>query len=208
MRLSQIIDNEKYRDTTEIMLFHGTSAKWLSSFTTHGIKIVKLTNKKKDFGQGFYLTTRYWQARDYANRIAKATNNTPLIIGCVLDLKALRDHRNRGLVVDDFNEQWLHTIIRGRFESESNPLSNDFDWIYGRCGDGHTDEFEEAYKNYKESNEYENLLRLLTPNIQFPHYDYDQLWLGSYTMIKLIKSAVIIYDEGGNRYEKIPVYKQ
>lgn len=202
MRLSEILPNDKYRDETEVIFFHGTSKKWLKSFTTNGIGIVKL-DKKKDFGQGFYLTTRYWQAKDYADRISSATSEEPLIISCVIPIGHLRQNLHKGLIIDQFDEEWLDVIIRGRFSPET-PLANDYDWIYGRCGDGKTHIFEKEYKNV-ENPDLKKLLPHIIPNESFPHFEYDQLWLGTKNAIKYIKSVEFINKEEIG-YEKIPLH--
>jgi len=199
MRLSEIIFNDKYRDETELIFFHGTSTKWLDCFTKNGIGIVKL-NKKKDFGQGFYLTTRYWQAKDYADRVANATSTAPLIISCVIPVGHLRKSKEQGLIIDQFDEEWLETILKGRFSP--NPLANEYDWIYGRCGDGKTPVFEKEYNKGKKI-DLKILLPHIIPNKEFPHYEYDQLWLGTKKAISYIKSVEFINREENN-HERIP----
>lgn len=205
MRLSEIIFNGKYRDETELIFFHGTATKWLQSFTKNGIGIVKL-NKKKDFGQGFYLTTRYWQAKDYADRVSSATGTEPLIIACIIPLGHLRENLEKGLIIDQFDEQWLKTIIKGRF-SPDEPLSNEYDWIYGRCGDGKTPVFEKEFSKGQENPDLKTLLPHIIPNKDFPHYEYDQLWLGTKKAISCIKSVEFINKKEGVSYEKIPLHQ-
>lgn len=204
MRLSEIISNGKYRDETELIFFHGTATKWLHSFTSNGIGIVKL-NKKKDFGQGFYLTTRYWQAKDYADRVANATSTEPLIISCIIPLGHLREDQKKGLIIDQFDEKWLETIIKGRFYPEE-PLANEYDWIYGRCGDGKTPVFEKKFSKEQENPDLKTLLPHIIPSKDFPHYEYDQLWLGTKKAISIIKSVEFISKEGVS-YEKIPLHQ-
>ncbi|WP_078395871.1 DUF3990 domain-containing protein [Shouchella patagoniensis] len=201
MRLSEIIFNDKYRDETELIFFHGTCTKHLISFTKNGVRIPN-TNKIKDFGQGFYLTSRYWQAREYANKMAKGSRTSPLIISCVIQLGSLRN-TNRKLIIDDFNEEWLETIIRGRF-TPINPLKNHFDWVYGRCGDNNTPVFEEHYRKNDTNSDLKTLLPHIIPNKRFPHYEYDQLWLGTNKAIKCIQSVEFISKEGLN-YDPIPI---
>lgn len=206
MRLSNILNNQNFNDTLELMFFHGTSTEHLSSFTTRGIGIPKAAkDKKKDFGQGFYLTTHFWQAKDYADRIAKFTNAEPLIIACIIPLGNLRKSAKRGLIIDEFHLDWLEIIIRGRFFSDANPLSKDFDWIYGRCGDGKTYKFERIYKKDEEQH-LESLLPHIIPNEDNPHYEFDQLWLGTKEAINLIQSVEFINKEGVS-YERIPIHQ-
>lgn len=204
MRISEIIGNTKYRDQTELMLFHGTATHWADSFIKNGIGIVKL-NKKKDFGQGFYLTTHFWQAKDYANRIATGTGTEPLVIACTIPIHHLRKNIQRGLIIDQFDEEWLQAIIRGRFFPQA-PLSNDFDWIYGRCGDGKTTEFEKKYVECRKKPDLKMLLPHIIPNIEYPHYSYDQLWLGTKKAISCITSVEFINKEGVS-YERIPLHQ-
>lgn len=210
MRLSKILTNINYKDDLELMFFHGTSTKWKDSFISNGVRIRKL-NKKRDFGQGFYLTTNYWQAKQYANTIAYHTSTPekpaePLVIACTILLGCLRENLEKGLIIDEFDEKWVKTIIRGRFHSETNPLSNDYDWIYGRCGDGPTTTFQKVY--YKNSNtDIRKLLKIATPRRDHPHFEYDQLWLGTNDAINYIQSIEFINKEGVN-YESIPLHHQ
>lgn len=186
------------------MFFHGTSTKWQSSFQENGIRIRKL-NKKKDFGQGFYLTSHYWQAKLYADKIATFTKSNPLIISCVIPLGALRSFGEQGLLIDDFNEDWLSIITRGRFFEVENPLSKNYHWIYGRCGDGATDQFE---KGFQAGLDLKSLLPHIIPNNRFPHYEYDQLWLGTNEAInRCIKSVAFMNMEGVGNGERIPLHK-
>lgn len=194
MRLSEIIFNDKYRDETELLFFHGTATKWLDSFQQNGIRIVKV-NKKKDFGQGFYLTSRYWQAKEYANKMAHGTRTESLIIACIIPLGNLRK-LTRKLIIDQYNEEWLGTIIRGRFHSKENPLSNNFDFIYGRVGDGRTPFFEKKFLEKQDTEDLKTLLPHIIPNKKYPHYEYDQLWLGTKEAINCIKSFYMITKEG------------
>lgn len=204
MRISEIVDNNKYRDSTELMFFHGTATKHLESFVKRGIGIPKNSRHKiKDFGQGFYITSNYWQAKDYADRIATSTKTDPLILACIIPITQLRQNLDKGLIVDEFNEQWLQTIIRGRFNNEE-PLSNDYDWIYGRCGDGHTYTFEKEYRS-QEKLDLKSLLPHTIPNKDFPHHQFDQLWLGTKKALNYIKFVEFINKEVVN-YEKIPLH--
>lgn len=209
MRISEIMENPKFRDETELMLFHGTSTKYLHSFVKNGVGIVKL-NKKKDFGQGFYLTTNYWQAKDYANRTVTATSKDnqktePLVIACTILLGRLREELKSGLIIDEFDVKWLEIIIRGRFHSDTTPLRDDYDWIYGKCGDGITTKFEKLYRQ-QEKTDLNSLLSHIIPKKDHPHYQFDQLWLGTKKAIKLIQSVEFINKEGVH-YEKIPLHQ-
>lgn len=85
------------------------------------------------------------------------------------------------------------------------PLANDYDWIYGRCGDGKTPVFEKAFHEGK-SPDLKELLPHIIPNNQYPHYEYDQLWLGTKEAINCIKSVEMITKEGISS-EKIPLHQ-
>lgn len=203
MRLSHYIDNKIYRDTTELIFFHGTTKDQMDSFINLGIKIVQLGDKKKDFGQGFYLTTQYWQSKIFAEKLAVASGEEPLIIACVIPLGALRSLKEKSLIIDDFNKEWLNFIIRGRFHRDTDPLQNDFHWIYGRCGDGITWRIE---KEYKQGFDQKLLLDHIKPNEHNPYYEFDQLWLGTYEAISLIQSVEFLNTKGVGNYD-IPLYK-
>jgi hypothetical protein len=201
-----MIYNKKYPDTTELMFFHATSTKYLSSFVKNGIRIPKKYTKR-DFGQGFYLTSNYWQASKYADRMAFQTRTEPLIIACIIPISRLRRDIDKGLIIDQFDKTWLETIIRGRFYSDEIPLSDEYDWIYGRCGDGKTLIFEENFRKNNDNLDLNLLLKHSIPNKDFPHFEYDQLWLGTYKAINYIKSIEILNKEGVGIHEKIPIHQ-
>lgn len=204
MRLSHYIDNQTYRDTTELLFFHGTTTRHMASFKKYGIKIVQLKkNTKKDFGQGFYLTTNYWQAKAWGEKISVRNDEQPLVLACVIPLGALRATRSKSLIIDAYDEEWLKYITRGRFHREENPLSNDYEWIYGRCGDNITFKFDRAY-TISEERDPQLLLKRIIPKQDNPYYDYDQLWLGTYNAISYIKSVEFM--KGVGNFD-IPIYQ-
>lgn len=208
VRLSTIINTPSYFDSLEIALFHGTTTYHLESFRKHGIRLVD-TKKPKDFGPGFYLTTNYWQALDYATKYGVSTYE-PIVICCFIKLGDLRSSK-KFLIIDDYDELWLETIVRGRCNNK-NPLSNEYEWIYGRCGDRNTSVFNQKLEQC--GNDYKKLLELisprdLTPNINLPHYEYDQLWIGSKNVLNKLKNPHIIYHKGVEAIEiKLPIQQQ
>lgn len=206
MRLSQLVNNETYRDNTELMFYHGTTTKSTKSFLNKGVGIPKLTgNKKRDFGEGFYLTTHFWQAKIFAETRIGFSNAEPLIVSCVIPLGALRTIKEKCLIVDEYNERWLEFILRGRFEREKNPLQNDFDWIYGRCGDGYTEDVQKMYESGER--DLNKMLPHTIPNRNRINYEYDQLWLGTKTALDCIKSVEFVHSKGVDSNEKIPLHK-
>ncbi|OFD56109.1 DUF3990 domain-containing protein [Bacillus mycoides] len=205
-RLSEIISNTKYLDHLEISLYHGTNTYYLEYFKEHGIRRID-TEKPRDFGTGFYLTTNYWQALDYAKNYSISTYD-PMVVCCFITLGDLRSFANH-LLIDDYNDQWLETIVRGRCCDQDKPLHQEYDWIYGRCGDGKTYIFNRKLKECND--DHEKLLEIIQPSMltpvqTFPHYEYDQLWVGSDEVIKKLKNTHIIYKKGVEEIEfTIPV---
>ena len=203
-RLSEIILNQKYYDHLEVALYHGTTTLYLDHFKKNGIQLVN-TKKRRDFGTGFYLTTNYLQALEYAR---KSPASDPMIVCCFISLGDLRAF-SKSLLVDDYDQQWLETLVRGRCCDTENPLSADYDWIYGRCGDGKTPVFNQKLREC--DNDHEKLIkkikpRALTPHPELPHFEYDQLWIGSKEVIKKLRNPHIIYTKGVEELEiTIPI---
>lgn len=139
--------------------------------------------------------------------MAFQTRTEPLIIACIIPISRLRRDIDKGLIIDQFDKTWLETIIRGRFYSDEIPLSDEYDWIYGRCGDGKTLIFEENFRKNNDNLDLNLLLKHSIPNKDFPHFEYDQLWLGTYKAINYIKSIEILNKEGVGIHEKIPIHQ-
>lgn len=205
MRVSSMLNNPNFFDDTELIFFHGTSTKHRDTFVKQGVSIPKnKRNKKKDFGQGFYLTTNYWQAKRYAKKICEALGGDPLVISCTILLGKLREELPNGYIIDEFNLEWLETIVQGRFYSKEYPLTEKYEWIYGRCGDGQTYRFDKMFQRDPDQ-DLNNLLPHIIPKEERPHYSYDQLWLGTKKAINFIQTVEFTHKEGN--YYEIPHHR-
>lgn len=134
-------------------VYHGTISLYRKSLT-NGIKIKKCS-RNSDFGQGFYTTTNYIQAKMYANLQKKNWNTyqnlmnklnseyqpifvNPMIVQYLIDWEKLKEFH--GIVFNDPDRQWAEFIYNNRLGldfaiSESNNLDKKYDYVYGRIAD-------------------------------------------------------------------------
>lgn len=166
-----------------ITVYHGTSSVHQASFEEHGIRLVERPDKRRDFGTGFYTTTRRDQAEKYAKRTAAARSSSPIIVVCEVSvdtLKTLVPH----VVLMHYDLRWLGILKRGRWGTA--PL--EFHWIHGRCGDGTTGEVQGLHERGADDAQ---LLKALTPSRRSPFWDNDQLWFGSPDAIRTLQLVEI-----------------
>lgn len=110
----------------EIKLYHGTDCYFEKVDLLH-------CKERKDFGYGFYLTSDYSQAKDWAVIVAKTNNSTPYVNMYRVDLDTIN-----GLNVHRFNtasRAWIKYIIRNRFMIKEHDIIADYDLIIGKVAD-------------------------------------------------------------------------
>src|SRR5262245_66421866 len=78
-----------------LMLYHGTDINSANNIMQHGINLT-LSKALTDFGQGFYLTTYFDQAKNWANvrcRLIQTQTSAPTPpVATVLRLEIRREH--------------------------------------------------------------------------------------------------------------------
>ena len=109
----------------ELKLYHGTD----SYFETVDLLHCK---ERKDFGYGFYLTTDYNQAKEWAIIVANDNNNSPYT-----NMYRVNTEELTGLRVHRFNtasKAWLKYIITNRYviKGKDEP---DYDVVIGKVAD-------------------------------------------------------------------------
>ncbi|MFR6017316.1 MAG: DUF3990 domain-containing protein [Paraclostridium sordellii] len=110
-------------------LYHGTSVE----FDGNSIDLT-ISSRPKDFGNGFYLTSIYEQAKVWSKKNRNITNNKDYII------KLYRYHESRGneilniLKLDEYDHNWLDYIIKNR--NSMNGIKDNYDLVIGLMADG------------------------------------------------------------------------
>ena len=141
-----------------IILYHGTIADFNIVDLAH-------TRDNKDFGKGFYLTTDYTQAYDWAYKmkmkaIYRGYNSKGYIYSFKLSidrLKQLNTHKFTGT-----NKAWLEYIIYNR-DRKTNNHQYDYDVVIGKVADANAQGLIDAYTLLTEKTdaEKEKLLKRL-----------------------------------------------
>ena len=81
-----MLDTGGLWNNPDLVLYHGTHAANAESIVKEGIQL-GASRAETDFGRGFYTTTSYIQAADWANKKALPGNRRPVVLG----FKASRD---------------------------------------------------------------------------------------------------------------------
>ncbi|HEU4962616.1 MAG TPA: DUF3990 domain-containing protein [Bacilli bacterium] len=119
--------------------YHGT-------LRTHAESIMSRVNVKAgrlftDFGQGFYLTTNYEQAKRWA--VAKAryrshadgrADEAPVVVKIRLDTISL--HQLSGCTFEVPNDRWAEFVYNCRKHGKANTLFHNYDFVCGPLADG------------------------------------------------------------------------
>lgn len=107
-----------------LSLYHGTTEM------IYDIKIIK-SNRTLDFGQGFYTTTSFNQAKDWARRRARTNKKIRFYVyqyqiheSDLLDLKVLK--------FDGPTDEWIEFVLNNRMDEA---FIHDFDIVIGPVAD-------------------------------------------------------------------------
>lgn len=122
-----------------ITLYHG-------SFTEVSSPLVGLGRKKVDFGQGFYLTNLYEQAKSWAVTIAerKGRNAQPIVTTFTLDYDSLKPKGYRFKLFETYNLEWLEYVIDCR---RGGIMQDQFDIVEGGVANDNVIDTVEDYEN-------------------------------------------------------------
>lgn len=122
-----------------ITLYHG-------SYIAVPSPLVGLGRKKVDFGQGFYLTTLYEQAKAWAETIAerKGRNTKPIVSAYTLDYSSVKNGCFRVKVFDSYDLEWLEYVIDCRRGGE---IQKQYDIVEGGVANDNVIDTVEDYEN-------------------------------------------------------------
>ena len=110
------------------LLYHGTCVEF------DGNKIdLKASSRPKDFGNGFYLTSLYNQAKNWANRNKHFRKSR---YGIIKHYEYMDDSADilKILTLDEYNKEWLVYILNNR--NNINIIDDDYDLVIGLMADG------------------------------------------------------------------------
>ncbi len=112
--------------------------------------LVKAGRKDLDFGQGFYVTRIYSQAKTWADRTARQQMETPIVNEYELDIDTIAKEC-RYLKFEQYDSAWLQFIVscRGGYDS-----SKDYDCVEGGVANDRVIDTVEGYINGTVSEEY------------------------------------------------------
>lgn len=119
-----------------ITVFHG-------GVTRIEAPLVKAGRKDLDFGQGFYVTRLFNQAKVWADRTARQQMVTPIVNEYELDIEAIANDC-RYLKFEHYDSAWLQFIVacRGGYDS-----SKDYDCVEGGVANDRVIDTVEGYIN-------------------------------------------------------------
>ncbi len=122
-----------------IKLYHG-------SYIAVPAPLVGLGRKKVDFGQGFYLTSLYEQAKAWAVTIAerKGRNTHPIVSAFILDYNSVKIDGFRVKVFESYNLEWLEYVMDCRRGGQMQKL---YDIVEGGVANDNVIDTVEDYEN-------------------------------------------------------------
>lgn len=122
-----------------ITLYHG-------SYIAVPSPLVGLGRKKVDFGQGFYLTNLYKQAKSWAETIAerKGRNTQPIVSVYALGYTSIKNDGFRVKIFESYNLEWLEYVIDCRRGGEMQKL---YDIVEGGVANDNVIDTVEDYEN-------------------------------------------------------------
>ena len=110
-------------------LYHGTSVE----FDGNNIDL-NASSRPKDFGNGFYLTSIYEQARKWSKRSRQILNNKNSIIKEYIYKEKESFETLNILILNEYNKEWLDYILKNR--NKINDCEDNYDIVIGLMADG------------------------------------------------------------------------
>lgn len=122
-----------------ITLFHG-------SYTPVPKPLVKLSRKKVDFGQGFYLTKLQKQAESWARTIAerKGRNTRPILTTYSFDYDTVKSDGFHIKFFESYNLEWLEYVVDCR---KGGTMQQLYDIVEGGVANDNVIDTIEDYEN-------------------------------------------------------------
>lgn len=127
---TQSVFSREFRTISSTM-YHGTHSGNYDPLLS-GIK-VNTSNRRLDFGQGFYLTSDFKQASEHARKKSKTTTHEPIVFIYSINRAALRD-LYIGEIFNMMNTAWAEFIYDNR--SPNFQKIHTYDYVYGGVADG------------------------------------------------------------------------
>ncbi len=112
-----------------------------------------------DFGTGFYTTTNYKQATDFAKRVVRLRNGSAIVNIYEFDENEIKE--NLTLQFENPNADWLHFVVNNRMLK---PIEKTFDLVIGPVANDDVYETIIAFEN-EVYDEQETLKRLLVKKL-------------------------------------------
>lgn len=110
-------------------LYHGTSIEF------DGNKIdLTISSRPKDFGNGFYLTSIYEQAKVWSKKNRNITKNKDYIIKIYRYDEVKANEILSILTLDKYNREWLEYVIKNR--NSMHGINDNYDLVIGLMADG------------------------------------------------------------------------
>ena len=122
-----------------ITLFHG-------SYMSVQIPLVKLSRKKVDFGQGFYLTQLHKQAESWAKAVAERKGRfaTPMVSSYSFDYDSVKSTGYRIKIFKNYDLEWLEYVVDCR---RGGIKQSEYDIIEGGIANDNVIDTVEDYEN-------------------------------------------------------------
>lgn len=120
---------EKLKSKNSIRLYHSTDFKNLDKT---GID-VKIGSTRTDFGLGFYLTTNYEQAEEWAKKLKKEDKGYVY----VYEINKISFERMTKLHLTKFNSLCITILCECRLRGDDSRVAN-YDVVYGVMADSRT----------------------------------------------------------------------
>lgn len=124
-------------------MYHGTNSRHFQSLF-NGVSLRECKDKT-DFGRGFYLTTKFFQASKHANNRSKF-NGEAIVFVYDINLAALRQFQDK--IFTKMDKEWARFIYDNRSERVST-CQHDFDYVFGGVADGKIDDLVEELDQKK-----------------------------------------------------------
>lgn len=119
-------------------LYHGTSTEF------DGNKIdLTISSRPKDFGNGFYLTSIYEQAKEWSKRNRNITKNRNYIIKLYKYYESKSNEVLNILTLNEYNDKWLDYIIKNR--NSMSGVNDNYDLVIGLMADGRVSKLMKDY---------------------------------------------------------------
>ncbi|OJD42823.1 DUF3990 domain-containing protein [Bacillus nitratireducens] len=177
------------------IMYHGTNSEYYDSL----IEDVQLSKckQKTDFGKGFYLTTKFEQASEHAEKRSKFRGE-PIVFVYEVDIGALRSSFE-GKIFHKMDIKWAEFIYYNR--SHKRFKSHSYDYVFGGVADGYLEDLIEQMDDASISRE--DMKEFHEQIAKYPTYDQLSVHnskIFEYNIVKLQK--VVKARERSNEYSK------